>query len=533
MKKGNAETGIYLVLLVLGSAAILSIFALAFDASRLYLISKQVQTSADAAAMATARLLVMNPTLDIPTAQQQGFEILKQNLALSKIEPAEIDALAQDGSDTITISPLKDQVEVYVNIRTPTILIRMLPGVAHWVQVGRRATVKNLTLEVVLVLDGSSSMLDIISSPPPECALTANKLCAAKVAARRFVDMLLPLDRLAVVSFASDYVSENGTPNADYLDDARVEYPCRTYTYNNPSGGPPPAPPASCPAYPFVTAGAYGSSAREDVKTAISSYYTWGNTNTGAGLNRAGAVFSAAPPAANTVRIVLLLTDGNPYLDPHNSGSPVYWTNGSLAYVSDTPIPNRAHQISPSLCPQASMLQSASISCSDTNPIYNGCFTTTSGAPSAIGEARRRLAALDAIMEADALRDMGVVIYTIGVGSPDTATQFTPFQDGVNWLGPPHVPTLSFEAPRHADLIKQLLLIRLANEQPLMSTPPSNLTPPSPVPSLSYYWDFPCVPRGADIANRPQGQFVIASNGTQLVRAFESIALRIRTRFGD
>ncbi len=134
---------------------------------------------------------------------------------------------------------------------------------------------------------------------------------------------------------------------------------------------------------------------------------------------------------------------------------------------------------------------------------------------------------MDAIWEADqARRKERVTIYTVGLGDSDTSNR-SPFQDGRRAIGYPSANEITCERVGNMDAVKEVLLMRLANDQATFSNPPewAKATPHSRA-----LWDFPCVKRANALKSSPNGWYRSASEGESLLASFEELARQIRSR---
>jgi hypothetical protein len=138
----------------------------------------------------------------------------------------------------------------------------------------------------------------------------------------------------------------------------------------------------------------------------------------------------------------------------------------------------------------------------------------------AAGERYHRVFFNRTIAAADSLRQLGALVHSIAFTSNlsgiDTNAS-SPYQNMTN--GTVGVGTW-------AQLIKPLLLMRLANMQGWLYAPP----PPFNSSSNPYPYDFPCTPAGSTLASAPSGQYVYSFDPTQLATALSGMLNTARVK---
>ncbi|RMG42740.1 MAG: VWA domain-containing protein [Candidatus Dadabacteria bacterium] len=572
------EHGVFLVIAAAALIAIIGLIGLAVDCANLFLTKRQLQTVVDASALAGGRVLVFQIDTTTDQVRARMVKLIRENLALMNYSQQEIDKLAPDpknslpptcNSDAALTSPLcidisdnRQQVNIALR-RTPSLhFLNVIPGIDKFTQVSAAAKAVNTKLEVVLVLDMSWSMNRSIPNPPPGCS---DRLCAAKYAANKFLDMMLPFDEATIVTFASNY-SKDVSPAvktvpadytaltaeerlANYANDARVEYPCPDY-----SSSISPPQPATCSSSPFVMMGDKNSATRQNFKNLINALDLYGNTNIGAGLYKARNLFVGDPPP-NTQRTIILFTDGSPATEPGAYSGPL--SSADMAHKAilqnpydsvdtdmyflqcgDRTLEENKLQLRQLGVPALASIEKRYVEYDkDTLFGYNADQVPSKGPNNNNYELQRRLRFMDAILEAQAAQRRGIIVYTVGLGPidpnvypsrvddpyPASRIFYSPFQDG-------RQKNNAAIGSQYAEQVKEAFMALLANDQTRLKNP---TVLPNPMPagySASYFWKFPCVPNGPEMVGKPEGLFVNVSDGNGLVNAFELIAHDLRTR---
>jgi len=514
-ERRTGERGIYLPLAVGGFFLVLTFVGLAVDTARLYRAKIELQQAVDAAAVASARLLVSSPgatlAADAGRAYQDSVAIITSNL-LAAGYSAETVADMRDRQDghlisactglngaccytpgqtfacSVTAGEERRYIEISARLRQPTLLLGFLPGIAQSTFISSRGTIENLKMQAILVLDSSWSMNEGWGGSGQ------TKGGSLKIAAKAFVDTLLPFDELAVVKFSAvgdgqavsmdDYEPFNTTQNrtllrAGYANDSQRIFPAPNNQAN----------------LLQIGAGATGVANKSQAKSAIDSLTFSGNTDIGSGVWRAKTLLDGASTGnTNILKLILLVTDGAPYGVENNYLPLTWWTVGERPRL---PLPNPncvGHPLWPALLRPTLCDGSNNVSLCQNNR-------------------RQRLRMLDAIIESDLARDAGYVVYSIGAGIEDNKLS-SPFQNSENTA-----------------TLKRFLLRRVANDQTAMRQlvpfpDPEDFLPPDP----AYPWDFPCVPTGQELGAKPVGQYLVADNNQALLDAFLQVAA-VRSRF--
>ena len=492
----TSEGGAVLVIGAFIIAALLAVVGLTIDAARLYFTKQQLQTVSVAATSAGARMLVLNPDVPYVEVEDRVRELIYENLERIGYTTQEFSDLitsicfGEDGTcgDSYPDDPSIDRryIRATVTAKRKTLLLGLLPGFMDYTEVTAGALVENLKLRVVLVLDTSLSMRQLISDPPDGCT---TKICALKYAVSEFLDTLLPFDEVGVIKFG-DLISESeeseGDVSVSYIEGDGIAH--RAYgvprdfidnwsairrNYSNDASAL-----TGFPAMSRVISDA-GEDQRPAIQAAVNAieidHHTQGfGTNIGIGIQRGHNMLMAGvgTPPPNTMHLIVLVTDGEP-----ESFTPLVWQG-----MGERP--------------------------------FDDCTTDIYDAPAGLTKAEateriNRNRFVDAIIEADNAIMNGTKIFSVGIDSSEELS--SPMMD-VSEL---------FQ--------KELLLQRLANDQEKLSAsePTPTWTEP-PVPE-DYPRDYPCTISAGDsrIKGNP-GKFLIANSGTQLRQAFQSIA-SIRT----
>lgn len=127
------------------------------------------------------------------------------------------------------------------------------------------------------------------------------------------------------------------------------------------------------------------------------------------------------------------------------------------------------------------------------------------------------------INASDSLRSAGALVHTIAFTTGLAVDQ--------DWNSP--YQNTSMSSPSDwgwAQNIKPLALMRIANVNNWMFSPPF---PPITVPSglpFPYPYDFPCTAPGASIAGQPNGQYVFTFDPTQLATALTNMINTVRVK---
>ncbi|RMG45487.1 MAG: hypothetical protein D6719_00205 [Candidatus Dadabacteria bacterium] len=560
------DRGIFMIIVAAGAVALVALIGLAVDCANIYLTKRQVQTVVDSAALAGGRILVFQIDATIDDVKARMVNLARENLAKMNFSQEDIDRIAPDPegglppscdseeaiNSALCISVAENRQELQIAMRTMPQLhfIHILPGISKFLEVSAAAKAVNTKLQVVLVLDVSWSMGEPVPNPPAGCW---NRLCAAQYAANKFLDMMLPFDEAAIVTFSSNYSDDIRPPVTaaqmlnNYSNDARVEYPCPDYV--NPAS---PPPPPSCASSPFLQMGVKGrtpaedSAARQKFRAIIDSLHKEHNTNIAAGLYKARRLFSGPVPE-NTQRAIVLFTDGSPYTRREGFSGPISTPDQTMQAILQNPSDTVDTDMYFLQCGNRSLeknkLQLRQLGVPALMPasrryvdINDGPFADQEpGHGNNLIEVRRRLRFIDAILEAQAAQDRGVIVYTIGLGPidqgiypsrtddpyPAPRTYYSAFQSG--GIDPIH-------NIRYSEQVKEAFMALMANDQARLKNP---TVLPDPMPAgyeASYFWKFPCVPNGPERVGKPEGIFVSVSDGEGLVNAFELIAHDLRTR---
>ncbi len=481
------QSGVYIIAVAMSLVVMLAVVGLGVDASRLYLAKRQMQSVVDSAALATARLFLLNPDLPVDSARSAAVALVKENLRRLSFSEAQIASVFNGdvsdgdrlsvcfqengacGNDPAGTSPLRGlYVSANLTVNVPTTILGAVPFVSHVSQVNASALANNLKLLVYMVLDASGSMMDNNSGivPPPGCPTCNKRGLAMKYAAKEFASGFLPADVAGLVIFSQNLsgselpeTNADGTVNwtnvtANYGNDAIVSFNALDMDYNN----------------------------RNALLTNIEGIDLSNlgkQTNIGAGIQLGASGLNGFGDPAGTLKLLIVLSDGRP-----SSYSPLRAINAG------------PRQLPVSCGAEALMLP-------------NDASRTV------------KLQMLDAIYESDLARVRRNLVYTIGLGDPDPGVQ-TPFQ--------------TIDTSTDGGALKPILMQRIANDQTLMRSP-------EPVPGWSpfdaaYPRDFPCkdtnprVPSGADIIGLPNGRYLPAASGQDLLEAFWEIA-KMRTTLGQ
>ena len=496
------ERGGILLMTAFSFFVLFGLAGLGIDIAQLFWAKRQAQLVVDASAIAAAKLMITNPSLSLDDVRAASLDLMAENLRQLRYSEEQIQEIVishESGQDSkvcfgdpatgenCTVDPTDESVighfaGLNIVIRKPTLILGAIPGFAKSALVSASSMVVNLKLQVVLVLDESSSM-DTLMPPAPGCAACGapcapcnKRIGALKYAARSLVDILKPFDQVGIVSFSRTIQNEPSTVfppspgdhalvKAAFEDDAASIYPEGTFS---------PLPPLG------------DDTNRELIKQKISDNLSpLGSTNIAAGLRLAGRKMPASPPA-NTMQVVAVVSDGAPtdYYPITNLEN--YW-----------PAEDRI------------------MGC-DGNPYLDflGPFPTQQDQKLI----KWRLRFMDTIMESKRLHDRNIAIWTIGVGDHDTNFD-TPFQCA--FLGPPLPPPS--ECQTYGE-VKDILLARVANDHDLMRLPEPAMLHYDPLPAVPYVRDFPCVTSGAEMQSKPYGKYLVADSGDALLDALAKIA---------
>lgn len=121
------------------------------------------------------------------------------------------------------------------------------------------------------------------------------------------------------------------------------------------------------------------------------------------------------------------------------------------------------------------------------------------------------------VSASDALRQIGSTVHTIGFTSGPTGVDLdnsSPYQNMAGDVG------------QWAQAIKPLILLRLANMQPWLISPP----PPFDISTTPYPYDFPCTAPASTQASAPVGQYVFTFDPTQLAGALVNMLNTARVK---
>jgi Flp pilus assembly protein TadG len=291
-KKTPREKGFAVVMTTLSLFATLLVAGLGFDVSTVYLIRTKLQGATDAAALAAVRALAENGNMT--SAQTVGTEFLTANFptsywgaqSLSSVSTAVGVSMINStgGAGTAGTTATAKLVTINVGVSAPLYFLRMLGQ--KTVNIYASAQAKREGLLIMLVLDGSGSMQNLIAGTPA-CTYAIND-------AEAFLN------------------NPQFDPDIDRI--GLVEYSGQTYTV--------------APIANFQSpAGTLNTTST--VYTAISGFQCAGNTNTVDALQSAYTAISnfygsgVSPTRAN---VVILMTDGAP------NGFSASW----LSYIKST-----------------------------------------------------------------------------------------------------------------------------------------------------------------------------------------------------
>ena len=469
------QAGAYIVVVAISLVAMLALVGLSIDAARLFLVKRELQSTVDAAALSTARLFLLDPSIAYNTARSRANDLIGENLRRLGFSQSEIDRiLSGDNGQKIQICfqangacgadpsdpNLKGlHVSSYLTTQVPTTILGAVPFVQHSTLVSASALADNLKLVVGMVLDVSGSMLSGIT-PMPGCPSCNQRGEAMIYAATEFVDGLLPVDIAGLVIFGQNLWGSDPSPGsgpdwsivaANYSNDANLSYNSQYMTPTN----------------------------RSDLKLKINGLWPViddTQTNIGAGI-QAAQQHMAGINAPGALKLMIVLSDGRP-----------------TAYYPLTAIGAGPRPL-PASCNLEPLMQP----------------------PSPDATRKVKLQMIDAIYESDRARLQNILVYSIGLGPADPDLS-SPFQ--------------TLDNSGNGGALKPFLMERIANDQVLMRLP-------TPVPGWAPYdpaypREFPCkptIPGGAQIVGRPNGRYLSAESGQELLEAFWEIA-KMRTTLG-
>ncbi|MBX7138315.1 MAG: VWA domain-containing protein [Oligoflexia bacterium] len=204
------ERGTFLVIMAGSFLVFLAILGFAIDVAKIQATQLRVQRAVDASAVAATYLIEDNDRINI---QNTAEKILRDNLHATGITDSEIPALTVEILPPLSANPLDPppavrRLKISAQVNSPTILFSIIPGFQDSGVVYAAAESTDKRVAAVLTLDVSGSMLDVVpcgTLPGPTC----RKIDHLKVAAKAFVDLFGPQDRLALVTFS-------GTANVAY-----------------------------------------------------------------------------------------------------------------------------------------------------------------------------------------------------------------------------------------------------------------------------------------------------------------------------
>jgi Flp pilus assembly protein TadG len=279
--KKRRNKGFAVIMTTLALVATMLMAGLGFDVATLFLIRTKLQGAADTAALAAVRTLAENGNM--PAAQTVGAEFLAANfpagywgaktLASMPVASAlSISLIQANGSaGTAGTTATAKLVTVNVGVSAPLYFLRILGQ--NQANVYASAQAKREGLLIMLVLDGSGSMANLIDGTPA-CTWAMNDAQSFLGYSQFDPD----IDRIGLVTFGGN-----------------------TYT--------------AAPIANFQSpAGTLNTSST--VYTALSGFGCGGNTNTALGLQSAymamQTFYGGAGASANRANVVILMTDGAP-----------------------------------------------------------------------------------------------------------------------------------------------------------------------------------------------------------------------------
>jgi Flp pilus assembly protein TadG len=278
--KDRRARGFTVIMATVSLFATMLIAGLGFDVGTLYLIRTKLQGAADAAALAAVRALAENGNMT--AAQTVGTEFLAANFptnyfgaqAMSSMPVASaltVSLINQSGgAGTAGTTATAKLVNVNVGVTAPLYFLRMLGQTQA--NIYATAQAKREGLLVMLVLDGSGSMTNLIDGTPA-CTYAINDAEAFLNNPQFDPD----IDRIGVVTYSGNAYTV--APVADFQSPAG--------TVNTSSA----------------------------VYTAIDGFQCHGNTNTSGALQAAYTAISnfyGAGVSPNRANVVILETDGAP-----------------------------------------------------------------------------------------------------------------------------------------------------------------------------------------------------------------------------
>ncbi|MBX7136846.1 MAG: hypothetical protein K1X83_02595 [Oligoflexia bacterium] len=550
------QAGVVVIIVALTLVSLLVIFGLAINVGSIYRAHTALQSAADTASLAAARLLALQPDLEHERVASYAIDLMRHNLENLNFEAAEIARMFEgeesDDSHRISVASSGEAVTIALASFHRTVFGGSLAFVPEHTIVRVESKAYVPSVRVALMIDQDTAMTTQLADLPTACSGSSTpRLCAAKEAAKAFIDRLLPLDQVLIVGVGQN--ENDDTNSADklnnFLNDARIVFPC-------PEGAT-----EHCDRA-FITLGAKGaipaedSRERQDLRAAIdgisnSFNYSRGGssvpgwytaTNPAAGFYRARAAYTRARTegGAPTIDALVMITASFPAYnwDPDNlvTGSLEDSVPPMATFDPASPVMRDFHLDGAlgGLCddltnPQRQMLAGEP----PLNPIHlcgtGNCYQNPQFQSNRTERWRRR-GMIDAILEADRARSEGIAIFTFGLGQKDDsvimgnypANHYSPFQApdgfGANYTG--GVPLSTGRG------IKPFFMARLANDQPKLLNP-EYLPSPSPA-NDDYFWDFPCVQSGRAIVNQPRGKFLSVNTGNQAVQGLTSLARIIR-----
>jgi Flp pilus assembly protein TadG len=169
--KNRRDKGFAVIMTTLSLLATMLLAGLGFDVATLYLVRTKLQGAADAASLAAVRALAQNG--NIPAAQTVGTEFLTANfpsnywgaqaLASMPVNNAlSVSMIDKNGNaGTAGTTATAKLVTVSVGVSAPLYFLRILGQ--NFANVYATATAKRQGLLIMLVLDGSGSMQNLIA----------------------------------------------------------------------------------------------------------------------------------------------------------------------------------------------------------------------------------------------------------------------------------------------------------------------------------------------------------------------------------
>ncbi len=189
------ESGFYLPFLAITLVSLLLVIGLTIDGGHAFLRQVRLQRAVDAGTIAAMQELNRRPSLDI---QSIADRVARENMVRAgladDLATADINVNVEVISDNLG-RPINNRLEVMGRALSPTSFLQLIPGIPYHVQLSANSIAGVPPIAVLLVLDRSGSMGELMNG--------VRKIDALRAAASQFVSLLDSGDWFGVVSYAN------------------------------------------------------------------------------------------------------------------------------------------------------------------------------------------------------------------------------------------------------------------------------------------------------------------------------------------